>query len=249
MVEMKLYTFFRSGTAHRVRIALNIKGLSATHQAVDLRVDEQLEAPFASVNPQKLLPALVIDGQVMTQSPAILEWLEERYPTPALLPAAADDRARVRALAAMVGCDIHPVNNRRILQYLRQEFGADEAAIHAWCGRWIADGFDAYEAMLRTDTERGDFSFGERSALQRRHGSLASDQRGRCRVYGSVSVRGCRALGASRRATLTTVLDAQAVWLRRICGACERWLLFWRHGPGCCGLYRIGVVAALRGYV
>jgi maleylpyruvate isomerase len=165
MVEMKLYTFFRSGTAHRVRIALNIKGLSATHQAVDLRVDEQLEAPFASVNPQKLLPALVIDGQVMTQSPAILEWLEERYPTPALLPAAADDRARVRALAAMVGCDIHPVNNRRILQYLRQEFGADEAAIHAWCGRWIADGFDAYEAMLRTDTERGDFSFGHTPTL------------------------------------------------------------------------------------
>lgn len=165
MVEMKLYTFFRSGTAHRVRIALNLKGLQATHQAVDLRVDEQLEPPFAHINPQKLLPALVIDGHVMTQSPAILEWLEERYPTPALLPQTPEERAHVRALAALVGCDIHPVNNRRILQYLRQQFGANEAAVNAWCGRWITDGFDAYEAMLQADGSRGRFSFGDRPSL------------------------------------------------------------------------------------
>ena len=165
MTEMKLYTFFRSGTSHRLRIALNLKGLSTTHQAVDLRVDEQLEAPFASVNPQKLLPALVVDGKVMIQSPAIIEWLEERYPTPALLPESPEDRAHVRALAAMVGCDIHPINNRRILQYLRAEFGADEAAINTWCGRWITDGFDAYEALLQADPKRGRFSFGDTPTL------------------------------------------------------------------------------------
>ncbi len=162
---MNLYTFFRSGTAHRVRIALGLKGLTATHTYVDLRVDEQLEAPYAAVNPQKLLPALVVDGKVMIQSPAILEWLDEAYPSPALLPSDPMQRAHVRALAAMVGCDIHPVNNRRILQYLRRHFGANEEAINAWCGRWISDGFDAYEAMLQADPTRGAFSHGDTPSM------------------------------------------------------------------------------------
>lgn len=159
---MQLYGFFRSGTSHRVRIALNLKGLTVEHVPVDLRRDAQLEAPFKSINPQGLVPALVDDaGQVRIQSPAILEWLEERYPTPPLLPPDAEGRARVRTLAAIVGCDIHPVNNRRILQALRHDFGADEARIEAWCGRWIADGFDAYEALLASDLARGRFSFGD----------------------------------------------------------------------------------------
>ena len=162
---MNLFTFFRSGTAHRVRIALGLKGLSATHSYVDLRVDEQLEPPYAEVNPQKLLPALVVEGKVMIQSPAILEWLEETHPTPPLLPSDPMQRAHVRALAAIVGCDIHPVNNRRILQYLRQQFGASEEAVQTWCGRWIGDGFDAYEAMLRADPGRGAFSFGNAPTL------------------------------------------------------------------------------------
>ncbi len=163
---MKLYNFFRSGTSHRLRIALNLKGLSADYVAVDLRKEEHLGAAFKALNPQGLVPALVTDdAQVLIQSPAIIEWLEEQYPTPALLPHAPMARARVRALAALVGCDIHPVNNRRILEYLRKQFGADEAAINAWCGTWITEGFDALEALLAADTARGAFCFGHAPTL------------------------------------------------------------------------------------
>ena len=162
---MKLYSFFRSGTSHRLRIALNLKGISTDYVAVDLRVDAQQEAPFKSVNPQQMVPVLDTGDQVMIQSPAIIEWLEEKYPTPALLPSDADGRARVRALAAMVGCDIHPLNNRRVLQTLRKQFGANEAAINAWCGTWITAGFDAYEALLAADTQRGRFSCGDAPSL------------------------------------------------------------------------------------
>jgi maleylpyruvate isomerase len=158
---MKLYSFFRSGTSHRLRIALNLKGIATDYVAVDLRVDEQQKEAFKAINPQGLVPALDTGEQLMIQSPAIIEWLEEKYPTPALLPADADARAHVRALAAMVGCDIHPINNRRILQTLRKQFGADEAAVNAWCGHWISDGFDAYEALLAADNKRGRFSFGD----------------------------------------------------------------------------------------
>lgn len=162
---MKLYSFFRSSTSHRLRIALNLKGIATDYVAVDLRVDEQLKEAFKAVNPQGLVPALDTGEQVLIQSPAIIEWLEEKHPTPALLPAAADARAHVRALAAIVGCDIHPINNRRILQTLRQQFGADETAINAWCGHWISEGFDAYEALLAADTTRGRFSFGDTPSL------------------------------------------------------------------------------------
>jgi maleylpyruvate isomerase len=162
---MNLHSFFRSGTSHRLRIALNLKGLPYNYVVVDLRREEHLSDAFRAVNPQGMVPALEIDGQIKTQSPAIIEWLEERYPTPPLLPANADDRAHVRAVAAIVGCDIHPVNNRRILESLRSEFGADEAAIHRWCSTWIAAGFDALEAMLAADHRRGDFCFGEAPSM------------------------------------------------------------------------------------
>ena len=162
---MKLYNFFRSGTSHRLRIALNLKGVSAEYIAVDLRTEEHLKEAFKSLNPQGLVPALVHDDQVLIQSPAIIEWLEERYPTPALLPQDADQRAHVRALAAMVGCDIHPLNNRRVLEYLRHQFKADEAAINTWCANWISAGFDALEALLKADTQRGRFCFGDSPTL------------------------------------------------------------------------------------
>ena len=163
---MKLYSFFRSGTSHRLRIALNLKGLAPDYLPVDLRVDEQAEAPFKRINPQGLVPALVLDsGETLIQSPAIIEWLEERYPTPALLPADPEARAHVRAMAAIVGCDVHPINNRRILQTLRQQFGADEAAINAWCATWITAGFDAIEALLAQDDTRGHFCFGHSPSL------------------------------------------------------------------------------------
>ena len=162
---MKLYNFFRSGTSHRLRIALNLKGIATEYVAVDLRVDEQLNAAFKAVNPQGMVPALDTGDQVMIQSPAIIEWLEEKYPTPALLPADADGRARVRALSAIVGCDIHPINNRRILQTLRKQFGANEDAINAWCATWISAGFDAYETLLASDKQRGLFSYGDAPSM------------------------------------------------------------------------------------
>lgn len=162
---MKLYNFWRSGTSHRLRIALNLKGVPYEYLAVHLGKEEHLKDAFKALNPQQLVPALDTGTQVLIQSPAIIEWLEEQYPTPALLPADADGRARVRALAALVGCDIHPINNRRILEYLRKTFGANEDAINAWCGTWITAGFDAYEALLAADLKRGRFSFGDTPTL------------------------------------------------------------------------------------
>lgn len=157
---MQLYNFFRSGTSHRLRIALNLKGIAYDYVPVDLRTEEHLGAAFKAVNPQQLVPALVDGDLTLVQSPAIIEWLEECHPTPPLLPATPEARARVRAMAAIVGCDIHPINNRRILEYLRKQLGQDEAVVLAWCATWIRAGFDALEAMLATDPARGDFCFG-----------------------------------------------------------------------------------------
>lgn len=157
---LALHSFFRSGTSHRVRIALNLKGISVETHAVDLRTEAHLEAAFKAINPQALVPVLTVGSHHLIQSPAILEWLDETYPEPPLLPKDAFARARVRALAAMVGCDVHPINNRRVLMYLRARFGADEAAVNTWCGTWIAAAFDALEAMLAADTTRGDFCHG-----------------------------------------------------------------------------------------
>ena len=168
-MTLKLYNFFRSGTSHRLRIALNLKGLAYEYVPIDLRTEQHLGAEYKALNPQGLVPALVESGmalgRVLIQSPAIIEWLEERYPHPALLPSDLDARAHVRALAAIVGCDMHPVNNRRILQALRRDFGADEVAVQRWCAGWITDGFDALEALLAGDSQRGDFCFGAAPTL------------------------------------------------------------------------------------
>lgn len=123
---MKLYSFFRSGSSHRLRIALNFKGVVTDYVPVDMRTEEHLKETFRAIHPQGFLPALDTGDQVLIQSPAIIEWLEEIYPTPALLPANESGRVHVRALAALMGCDIHPINNRRILQYLRNNLGANE---------------------------------------------------------------------------------------------------------------------------
>lgn len=162
---MTLYGYFRSSTAYRTRIALNLKGLDYDNVSVNLAKDKQLEAEFKALNPQGLVPVLQTDDLLLYQSPAILEWLEEVYPTPALLPKDAAGRMQVRAISAMIGCDMHPINNRRILQYLRNELSVDEEEVMAWCNRWISEGFAALEKRLAADKARGEFCHGDSPTL------------------------------------------------------------------------------------
>jgi len=162
---MKLYGFFRSGTSHRLRIALNLKGLDYDQVAINLRQEEHLTARFGQINPQRLVPALDVDGRILTQSPAIIEWLEQRHPTPPLLPADPWQRAQVRALAAIVGCDIHPINNRRVLERLRHAFGAEATALNEWANTWISAGFEAFEALIRSERRVGPFAYGAQPSL------------------------------------------------------------------------------------
>ena len=145
---MILHGYWRSGTAYRTRIALNLKGLKYDQAGVDLRQGDQKSNAYLTLNPQGLVPALEVDGLVLTQSPAILEWLEETTPEPPLLPADAVGRARVRAMAALVGCDIHPLNNLRVLKALRDSFDAAPAQTDAWAARWITAGFGALETLV-----------------------------------------------------------------------------------------------------
>lgn len=145
---MILHGYWRSGTSYRVRIALALKGLVYDQANHDLRRGEQRDAVYRALNPQGLVPALEADGLVLTQSPAILEWLEERHPDPPLLPADPDARAVVRAMAATIACDVHPLNNLRVLNAVRDDFGADAGAVNRWIARWIGEGFAALEVMV-----------------------------------------------------------------------------------------------------
>ena len=158
---MTLYGYFRSSTSYRTRIAMNLKGLDYDYIAINLAQDEQLKNEFLSLNPQGLVPVLQADDLLLFQSPAILEWLEEVYPKNPLLPKDAAGRMQVRALSAMIGCDIHPLNNRRVLQYLRNELSVDEAEVIKWCNRWISESFAALEKRLAQDEARGKFCYGD----------------------------------------------------------------------------------------
>jgi maleylacetoacetate isomerase/maleylpyruvate isomerase len=159
-----LYGYFRSSAAYRVRIALNLKGLAYRQAAVSLVKAEQRSADFLALNPQGLVPALQ-DGEVLlTQSLAICEYLDDAYPdTVQLLPADPVLRARVRAFAQAIACDIHPVNNLRILNYLKTELGQDEAARNTWYRHWVQEGFAALEVQLAAAS--GSYCFGERVTL------------------------------------------------------------------------------------
>jgi maleylacetoacetate isomerase len=159
---MKLFGFFRSSAAFRVRIALNLKGLTYEDAFIHLRRGEQSGEDYLSVNPQGLVPALEIDGHTLIQSMAIVEYLDETHPQPALLPSDPAGRARVRALAAIVSCDIHPINNLRVLRYLARSLGHDQSTIETWYNHWIATGFTAFERLLVGDRRTGEFCDGSR---------------------------------------------------------------------------------------
>ncbi|KHF75489.1 Maleylacetoacetate isomerase [Acinetobacter sp. neg1] len=161
---MKLYSFFRSGTSHRTRIILNLKGLNYEMEYVSLAKNEHHQSEFKALNPQGFVPVLDTGSERLLQSPAIIEWLEEQYPEPALLPKDALAKEKVRAIAALIGCDIHPLNNKRVLEHLRQ-LGLDESQVNAWCTRWIQDGFAALEHILEQDQNRGKFCYGNQPTI------------------------------------------------------------------------------------
>ena len=160
---MILHNYWRSGTSYRTRIALNLKGLAYEQRAYDLRAGAQNEPAYKALNPQMLVPTLEVEGMLLTQTPAILEWLEERFPEPPLLPGGPEARAMVRAMAALIGCDVHPLGNLRVLAQLRTQFGADSTAVKQWVARWIGDGFAALETLIAR--HGGMFAYGDSPTL------------------------------------------------------------------------------------
>ncbi len=164
-VPVKLYDYFRSSAAYRVRIALNLKGLPYDHASVHLTKGEQRAEAYVAINPQGLVPTLVDDGATLTQSLAIVEYLDERHPQPPLLPAAPADRARVRAIALAIACDIHPLNNLRVLKYLTGVLKVGDDAKNAWYRHWIDVGLTALERQLAADPASGSYCHGETPTL------------------------------------------------------------------------------------
>jgi len=162
---MKLYGYFRSSAAYRVRIALHLKGLACEQVFVHLARKEQSTPAYRELNPAALVPALVDGGRTLHQSLAIIEYLDEIQPAPALLPATAADRAYVRALALDIACDIHPLNNLRVLRYLKDELKVDDAIRDRWYAHWIAVGLGALETVLARDPRVGEYCFGNAPGL------------------------------------------------------------------------------------
>jgi maleylacetoacetate isomerase len=145
---MILHEFSLSSASYRVRIALNLKGLSYETRSYKLRAGEQRSAEYLAINPAGFVPTLEADGRVLTQSLAIIDWLDAAYPEPRLIPSDPDERARALSMALIIACDIHPLNNLRVLQYLEQDLDIGEAARNSWYATWVRSGFAALEAML-----------------------------------------------------------------------------------------------------
>lgn len=158
-----LHGYWRSTASYRVRIALGLKGLNYRQVAHDLRLGAQREEGFVALSPQGFVPAIEADGAVLTQSLAIIEWLDERWPEWPLLPSDPLGRAIVRSMAQIVACDIHPLNNLRVVTALREELGADEAQVAQWIARWIREGFTALETLI--GQHGGRFAYGDEPSL------------------------------------------------------------------------------------
>lgn len=161
----ELYTFFRSSTSYRVRIALAVKGLDWQAHYVSLPRMEHRAPDYMHLNPQGLVPTLVEAGRVVQQSLAILEYLDEAYPEPPFLPGDAFDRAYIRGLSQIIGCDIHPLNNIRVLKWLKARWGVSEAETNQWYGHWIAEGFRSFEATLAREARHGTYCFGDQLTM------------------------------------------------------------------------------------
>lgn len=165
---MKLFTYFRSSAAYRVRIVLNLKGIPCELEPVHLLRDggQHRAAPYLALNPAGLVPALELDdGRVLSQSLAIMEYLEEAHPNPPLLPCDAIERAWVRSLANLIACDVHPINNLRVLQYLENHFACSDDVKTRWYQHWVGEGLQAFESMLVSQGKAGKFCFGDEPSL------------------------------------------------------------------------------------
>lgn len=214
---MKLYTFFRSSAAYRVRIALGLKGLDYAAGYVNLPEGEQRGEAYSTLNPQRLVPALEHDGRLLTQSLAIVEYLDERFPEPPLLPQDPPGRARVRAIALSIACDIHPLNNLRVLQYLETTLECSRDERLAWYRHWIAEGFTALERMLEGDSATGRYCHGDAPTLAdvALVPQVANAQRFGCDLEPYPRIAGinarCLALPAFARAAPANQPDADAV--------------------------------------
>jgi len=214
---MKLYTYFRSSAAYRVRIALSLKQLA--YEAIPVHLvrngGEQRQADYLALNPSGLVPTLIDDGNVLQQSLAIIEYLDEVHPQPALLPGSAVERARIRAIAQAIACDIHPVNNLRVLRYLVHELGVTDAQKNAWYRHWIAVGLSAVESMLATDPRTGPFCHGDTPTLADccLVPQVFNAQRFDCDLSAMPTVMGiverCSALDAFQRAAPAQQPDAE----------------------------------------
>jgi len=158
---MKLYGYFRSSASYRVRIALNMKGLDYDQVSVHLAKGKQYDREFSAISPQNLVPVLEDDGQLLYQSLAIIQYLEEKFPEPRLLPKDSPGRNRVRSLALISACEIHPLNNTRVLAYLTDTLKVTDEQKNAWYRHWVTVGFTALEKRLATEKETGTFCHGD----------------------------------------------------------------------------------------